>query len=283
MSCNNPVMSKNGLVPCGQCLGCRLDYAKHWAIRLMAEAHGQDCSFVTLTYDEEHLPRPPSLQKKDLQKFFKRLRRSGVKFRYFASGEYGDKKKRPHYHVAFFGIPVDDPIFLVRHYDPKKKIWFARMEAWPFGHVAVGCLTEDSANYVAGYMVKKIKGKHAKQYYSDLGIEPEFAVMSRRPGLGVSYILANLRFLRENGFLVFKGHKVALPRFFFERVFTEDERREIKEVREFETLSEAYEAFKKFDLAKWRFPSATPRDHMKQREANLKARYNLKRRGFEDV
>lgn len=123
-------------IPCGKCIGCRLDYAKQWANRIMLEAQYHDeAYFVTLTYDDEHVPRSwytnpetgeacqsLTLRKRDFQLFMKRLRRSqdGLEWfgkrvdqsiRFFASGEYGSNSLRPHYHAIIFGLHLDDLVY----------------------------------------------------------------------------------------------------------------------------------------------------------------------------
>ena len=92
-------------LPCGKCLACRLNHAKEWAVRCMLESLYHDENyFVTLTYDDEHLPVDGKLHKKHYQDFLKRLRASSGCFRYFGCGEYGSLNKRPHYHFVLFGI-----------------------------------------------------------------------------------------------------------------------------------------------------------------------------------
>lgn len=92
-------------ISCGQCIGCRLERSRDWALRIVQEAtlHAQN-SFVTLTYADRHLPSHASLRKKHLQDFMKRLRFStDAKLRYYACGEYGTTSLRPHYHICLFG------------------------------------------------------------------------------------------------------------------------------------------------------------------------------------
>ena len=104
-------------IPCGNCIGCRIAYSKQWADRCMLESQYHDENyFLTLTYDDDHVPRSGyydeetgewfdtfTLRKKDLQKFHKDLRKKLYgsdkgEFRFFACGEYGDQTFRPHYH-----------------------------------------------------------------------------------------------------------------------------------------------------------------------------------------
>lgn len=271
-----------GVFQCGQCLECRLEYARKWSVRLMAEAQGKSCCFLTLTYDDEHLPESGSISKRAVQLFLKKLRKR-VSCRYFAAGEYGDKYKRPHYHLALIGVPVDSPLFENRKWNSSCKVWHATMKEWPNGFVAVGNLTVDSANYIAGYMVKKVKGKKAKEHYAELGIEPEFALMSRKPGLGYDYLMQNYQFLRENGFMVFKGHKVTLPRFFYERLFTQEERKEMAELRQFDLYKTECRKWRDVDYVRKMYGEALQaQGRQKQRERNLKAKLSMKKRCLDD-
>lgn len=142
---------------------CRLAYSREWAIRI---THEQQChaqsSFLTLTYDDEHLPAYGQLVKKDLQDFFKRMRKH-FQFRYVACGEYGELKRRPHFHVALFGrdfredrLPYSQGIqgdllyqspFLFR--------------TWGKGTALIGSLTFESAAYIGRYITKRISGPNA--------------------------------------------------------------------------------------------------------------------------
>ena len=195
MKCTSPFKKEiDGVVytlPCGQCMSCRLNHARMWSIRISHEAstHLHNV-FLTLTYDDEHLPVDNSVHKRDLQLFFKRLRKSlGTKIRYFACGEYGDKFGRPHYHAIVFGLSADCAVFRNKKFDRKTQGYYCDMPCWDKGFVHIGSVTVDSANYVAGYVTKKLKGKNAKDYYLQKGIEPEFVLMSRRPGIGSDFFM----------------------------------------------------------------------------------------------
>lgn len=182
-------------VPCNQCIGCRLNRSRQWAMRCTFEAQMYDDNcFITLTYDNTHLPRDYSLDKSHWQKFMKRLRKyfgePGI--RYFHAGEYGDRLGRPHYHAIVFNLDFED-----------KKLWMIRNghrlyrsptleNLWPFGYSTVGTASFESAAYVARYCLKKVTGNLAKEYYSFVDNDtgevftriPEYATMSRRPGIG---------------------------------------------------------------------------------------------------
>lgn len=185
-------------LPCGQCIGCRLERSRQWAIRCMHEAAThQKSSFLTLTYNPESLPNDRSLNKNHLQKFFRSLRkRTGLKLRYFSCGEYGEKLSRPHYHAILFGYDFPDKeIFFTRAGITSYRSAFLD-EVWGRGQCLIGDVTFESAGYVARYCTKKITGpKKAEHYftvdeYGELheGLEPEFSLMSLKPGIGSEYL-----------------------------------------------------------------------------------------------
>lgn len=153
---------------------------------LEAAQHG-DNAFLTLTYDDDHLPRPASLDPRHVRDFLKRLRRSiePLKVRYFAVGEYGDQSERPHYHLALFGYPKC--LFGNSRYNLRRpnccSVCDRVRDVWGKGHVFLGDLSHESAAYIAGYVTKKMTGKDDARLN---GRYPEFARMSLRPGIGQS-------------------------------------------------------------------------------------------------
>lgn len=148
-------------VPCGQCIGCRVDRAQEWAARCIHESHHHERNcFITLTYDEKHLPQYEELRPDHWQKFMKKLRKrvSPKKLRYFHSGEYGELNQRPHYHALLFGWEPTDKVV-----HSKRKgvtLWTSEtlQEIWGKGFCSIGELTKDSAGYVARYTLKKLTG-----------------------------------------------------------------------------------------------------------------------------
>lgn len=186
-------------VPCGQCIGCRLDYSRDWAVRCMHEAkmHTENC-FITLTYSPEHLPANGTLVKEHFQKFIRSLRkRTGKKIRYFHCGEYGEKTSRPHYHAILFGFDFPDKkLFCIRG---KNKVYLSKLlnDTWGYGLTEIGSATWESAAYVARYMLKKHKGASADEHYSRIDkssgevirIQEEYTTMSTSPGIGFSWYL----------------------------------------------------------------------------------------------
>jgi hypothetical protein len=186
-------------LPCGRCKGCRLEYSRQWALRCHHEAQMySDNAFITLTYAPEHLPDDYSIHKSELQKFFKRLRKTtGKKIRYFACGEYGEKGNRPHYHAIIFGYDFPDKVLYSQTSNGDNLYRSPTLEkVWKKGFSLIGNVTFESAAYVARYVMKKRKGKpdqvdkYGKKnsdYYlitdKDTGEvfqqNPEFAIMSR--------------------------------------------------------------------------------------------------------
>lgn len=188
-------------IPCGHCIGCRLDYSRQWADRCMLEMKQHKQSyFVTLTYNDEHLPlnqfididsgechNIASLQKRDFQLFMKRLRKNykfNNKLRFFAAGEYGDKSLRPHYHAIIFGLVLDDLELYSQNALGQSLYTSKFMESvWPYGFVVIAPASWETCAYVARYMLKKQKGE-SSDIYEKYNFEPEFSLMSRKPGLG---------------------------------------------------------------------------------------------------
>lgn len=154
---------------------------------MVLEAMQHDVSsFVTLTYDDEHLPEDGSLRPVDMQKFIKRLRRqvNGV-IRYFGVGEYGDRSQRPHYHLALFGYPfcVGNAIKVKGACQCLSCVTVR--ETWGFGHILIGELNIQSAQYITGYVSKKFTRPDDQRL---AGRHPEFARMSLRPGIGAGAV-----------------------------------------------------------------------------------------------
>ena len=182
------------LLPCTKCIGCRLDYARNWAVRCVHEAqlHERNC-YLTLTYAEHRLPADRSVRVRELQLFFKRYRRwlGERKIRYFACGEYGDITGRPHYHALVFGHDFDDRKLLKMHNGNPLFTSEKAQELWSdehgsIGHVTLGAVSFQSAAYVARYIMKKQSGDRAEAHYN--GRKSEFVIMSRKPGLGRKWI-----------------------------------------------------------------------------------------------
>lgn len=226
MKCTHPIRIGYAERPCGQCTACRLNYSSMWSVRCVLESLGyKDNVFLTLTYNDEHLPKDKSVDKKTMQDFMKRFRKAIApeKCRFFLSGEYGDQYKRPHYHLLIFGVSLHNDVFQNLKWDHRHQGFWCDCKAWrdekgvSLGHCFIGTVTIASAQYVAKYVLKKIKGKEAKHKYEQLGVKPEFCLCSRKPGIGLPYLEQNKNTILRNGYISIEGHKFPLPRYYKEK------------------------------------------------------------------
>lgn len=226
-------------VPCGRCIGCRLERSRQWAIRCTHEAqlHEQNC-FVTLTFSKEHLPADYSVHVRTLQLFIKRLRKAlrHKKIRTFACGEYGDQFHRPHYHAIIFGHDFDDKLlWSTDRHGNKTYVSKKLTDIWGMGHCTLGAVTFESAAYVARYVMKKYTGPDADAHYTrvhpvtkkTVRVQPEFVTQSRRPGLGARWLERFKNDVYPHDFIVSRGRKMNPPRFYDQKL-TEEELRQIK-------------------------------------------------------
>jgi len=213
-------------VPCGQCIGCRIDRSQQWATRITQEAQFHTRKvFLTLTYSPENVPEGNSLSLADLQKFLKRLRKkhTGTLIRYFACGEYGDTTLRPHYHLILFGY--DFPDKRSHSKTPRgDQLWISDEldEIWKLGQCWIGSVSWTSAAYVARYVIKKVNGERASDHYRTVNTEtgetyerkPEFIVMSRRPGIGSEFFANFKGDLYPSDFAVIQGKRKKVPGYY---------------------------------------------------------------------
>jgi len=197
-------------LPCGQCIGCRIDRSRQWALRCVHEAslHGSENCFITLTYNAENLPPDCGLIKRDFQLFMKNLRQylKPKKIKFYMCGEYGEKFNRPHYHALIFGHNFDDWLYLFDSPSGEAIYTSPTLEKiWDRGFVTLGHVTFESAAYCARYILKKINGPLADQVDSKTGLKhyerintftgeicevlPEYSSMSRggRSGRGIAH------------------------------------------------------------------------------------------------
>ena len=206
-------------IPCGQCIGCRLERSRQWAIRCVHEAslHKDNC-FITLTYNNENLPKDGSLILKDFQDFMKRLRHKfGSGIRFFHCGEYGEKFKRPHYHACLFGLSLPDRRLHSQSNGHKLYVSEILNELWQHkGYAIIGELTFESAAYVARYITKKITGEPAKEHYEGIcevtgeitKRKPEYTTMSRRPGIASDWFKKYKSDVYPGDFVVLRNKKL---------------------------------------------------------------------------
>lgn len=220
-------------LPCGRCVGCRLDRSRKWAIRCMHEArmHRDNC-FITLTYDDLKLPVRPegippanlSLYYPDFQKFMKRLRKhAGVKLRFYMCGEYGTEFGRPHFHACIFGYDFIDRIPFKRS-DSGSIIYRSPSleKLWTFGFSSVGAFDFKSAAYVARYCMKKVNGELADQYYETIDPitgevfwkVPEFNRCSLKPGIGATWFDKYTSDVFPHDRVIVNGKECGVPRYY---------------------------------------------------------------------
>ncbi|AXL14739.1 replication initiator protein [Microviridae sp.] len=202
-------------VPCGRCIGCRLERSRQWAVRIMHESqlHDRNC-FLTLTYDDEHLPPGGTLEKSDFQKFARTARKRIGRFRYYQCGEYGETTGRPHHHVCLFGKDFAhdrEPFKTTKDGHP---LFTSRTlsRLWPLGHAYIGQLTFASAAYVARYCTKKVNGSQAAEHYGDR--VPEYSTMSRRPGIGADWINRFQTDVYPSDQVIVNGRATKPPKFY---------------------------------------------------------------------
>ena len=199
-------------INCGQCLSCRILYAKQWAERCYLESlYHESNFFVTLTYEDKFIPLSKNgyftLRKEHFQKFMKDLRNHlDYKVRFFAVGEYGDSTYRPHYHTLLFGLKLDDLVFYKQVKKRGQFIQYFNSEfltnIWKRGFVVVNRLVPETCSYCARYSLKKVGFKESvsqveratastKDIFNGLissgEIEPIFSLMSRKPGIARQY------------------------------------------------------------------------------------------------
>jgi len=210
-------------IPCGQCVGCRLERSRQWAIRCAHEASlYEDNCFITLTYDDAHLPADHSLDVRHFQLFMKRLRKKyGSEIRFYHCGEYGDLYGRPHYHACIFNHDfADKALWKTSNGIPLYRS--ASLELlWPFGHSSIGSVTFESAAYVARYIMKKITGDPAASHYEFVDRygeihqrKPEYTTMSRRPGIGKKWLDKFQSDVFPDDFVLMNGKKIRPPKFY---------------------------------------------------------------------
>lgn len=239
-------------VPCGQCIGCRLEKSRQWAMRCVHEMKQHaDNSFITLTFDDNNLNPEGSLVKSDFQNFMKRLRKNtGAKIRYFHCGEYGDQLKRPHHHAILFGYDFTDKKYFKKNGDYKLYSSDILDKAWQNkGHSLIGEANFETAAYVARYVLKKITGPGADEYYD--GRQPEYTTMSRRPGIGSEHYHKYKHEMWPDDFIVMNNKKMKPP-LYYEKLLDEEHPETLKQIKsnriiqamkhpEFDNLERLYE------------------------------------------
>ena len=237
-------------VKCGQCIGCRLDRSREWAIRCAHEAkeHSENC-FITLTYAED----PVTLIHADFQKFMKKLRRAlpGQRFQYYMAGEYGSvydangtKKDgllgRPHFHMLLFGYDFPDRVFYKR--SPSGIAMYNSeflSDRWGHGHAVLQDFSIEAAAYVARYVTKKITGDRAAEHYTKVDVttgeiievEPEYNRMSLKPAIGKRWLEKYYADVYPKDFVTEGGIKFKPPRY-YDKMFEHLDPAKMAEIKE---------------------------------------------------
>lgn len=229
IQCTDPkwIKSQHKTVPCGRCILCLKRKRDEWTIRLLEETKvARSGLFVTLTYNEEFVPwgeNERTLCKTDLRNYLKRLRISQQRYiifkhpteykqimedwpiRFFATGEYGTEKERPHYHILLYNIYHGCRGYVVQSWQKNKE---------QIGNVHIGQIELRSIRYGVSDMINRINQEKGK--------ETSFNTMSKKPGIGSCYIDKNrqMHIARDLPTMVVNGVTVKLPRFYAERIFT---------------------------------------------------------------
>lgn len=228
-ACNE--IAKAFLVPCGRCIGCRLEHSRQWAIRISHEAalHVHS-SFLTLTYNPEHVPRDGSLNKRDIQLFFKRLRKAGYEFRYYQCGEYGEQFGRPHHHVCIFGLDFSfDRVYYKRISGNRYYKSDTLNKIWGLGDCVITDLTFETAAYTARYCTKKITGDVAADHYK--GKLPEYATMSRKTGIGKEYYQRFKSDIIVGDSVIIRKDVIVKPAKYYDKLYDLEDTIKFKEVK----------------------------------------------------
>lgn len=198
------------MIPCGKCEGCLLARSYEWSIRCICEGYNhKESYFLTLTYDNEHLPDGGNLVRSHFQSFMKRLRRKfeGYKIKVFYCGEYGERRGRPHYHAIIFGLPLNELGIKYYFRDVSKrgqKNYNCPFldKIWQQGEVVLGMVTRQSCAYVAQYTLKKNKARWM-QSYGDR-VKP-FVGASTRNAIGFDFFFKYFRDIFRRGFFTLEG------------------------------------------------------------------------------
>jgi len=210
-------------VPCSKCPPCMKRRTSGWSYRLVKEGErSKSALFVTLTYDTQHVPITEkgfmNLDKTDVQKFFKRLRKlSNEKLKYYVCGEYGTKKMRPHYHIILFNADK----YMVH------KAWMINNKS--LGSIYIGQVNEASIGYTLKYMTKK--GKIPLHFNDDR--QKEFSLMSKK--MGDNYITPKMikwhkKDLEKRMYVNIPGNKkIAMPRYYKDKIYNEIEKLKISQ------------------------------------------------------
>lgn len=251
-------MEKENLwIPCGKCPSCRVSRSREWTIRLLHEyAYHESTAFITLTYDDENLPENESVDKKELQRVIRQLRDQKENIvKYYAIGEYGEEKGRPHYHGIMFGLGRKDTELIEN--------------TWKKGIISVDSVTQYSIRYVTDYIHKE-NWIELYDYRT-----PPFSLQSQ--GLGKRWALENKEHLIQNIGTTMNGQKIGIPKY-YQKILDIDRDPIIQLAKE---KSQEYDQSRYEYLLKNNVDTVTQKTlHNKQRALNLNAKNQIKKKGI---
>ena len=198
-------------LPCGKCYECRARRVSGWSHRLHIEAlNSHSCHWITLTYAD---PEPASVSKRDLQLFFKALRKTTTnKIKYYAVAEYGTETQRPHYHIVLFNAHE-----------------IGINASWQKGHVYFGKVELASIGYTLKYLTKEDPHEHINR-------EQPFQLMSK--GLGKAYLTPQMINYHKNDMVnrfcikLKDGKTIPMPRYYKDKIYTKSQRKAIGQYHE---------------------------------------------------
>jgi len=224
-------------VPCGRCIGCKLEKSRQWATRCVNEAslYENNC-FITLTYNDIWIDKNKSLNKRDFVLFMKRMRKKyGKGIRFFHCGEYGELFSRPHHHACIFNHDFKDKLLYKEESGIKLYVSSELMDLWKdpetgvsFGYSTVGEVTFESAAYAARYVVKKLTGKKASAYNGKL---PEYCTMSNRPGIGGKWMDKFKSDVYPSDSVVVRDDIICKPPRYYDKIYDRINPEEFKKIK----------------------------------------------------
>lgn len=228
-------------------------------------------SFITLTYNDEHIPADQSLNYSHYQKFMRSLRKkTKKKLRFYMCGEYGEEKGRPHYHAVIFGHAFREDRYYWKKTNGGHVLYRSKTleQLWKYGDSNIGDVTFESAQYVAGYVTKKLNGDGENKYYKIFDVETgeiipqfkEFSRMSLKPGIGRPWLQLYWDEVKE-GKVIVNGKEATAPKYY---------RKYFKQTNYYQDINEALqEAIK---------PEDQTYERLADREQVTMARHSTKKR-----
>lgn len=227
---------------CGQCIGCKLERSRKWAMRCVHEAslYKRNC-FVTLTYNDENLPHRGQLTHRDFELWMKRLRKAAKNelIKFYMGGEYGPLNDRPHYHAIIFNWDFEDKEYF-KVTGSGEKIYTSQQldKLWGLGHASIGAMTFESAAYIARYCLQKVTGEMAEEHYKrfdylgEYQLNPEYNQMSN--GIGKDWLNFYMKDVYTQDHIIINGVASTVPAYYDKQLKRRnpDKLQELKDMRE---------------------------------------------------